>query len=84
MAMCTAYHEQHAEVAAGDPAQVGFWTGRVDVASLVEQVLDRLVGVEDHHDLGAEDEREDGSVFLCPLLELYVDILAGHEMEVAD
>lgn len=50
---CVTYHQQHAISTAHDLAEIHFRPRRVNVAALVEEILDGLVGREDNHDLGS-------------------------------
>lgn len=57
---------------------------RIDAAPSVQDLLDGHVRREHDHCLGAEHERVDGSVLLCPLLELQMRVFGGHQMQIAE
>lgn len=80
----SAYHEEHTIASAHDVAQIHVWTRGVDIAPLVEKVLDRLVRSQDDHHLGTENERVDRAILLRPLLELKVRFLLWHQVEIAN
>lgn len=60
------HHEHEAEVAARDGlADEHVGPVRVDAAAFVEEVFDGVVGGEDDHGFGAEDEGVDGANVAC-------------------